>query len=97
MVTVGQPLQLLTILGGGVTALAGEPEVGAGIAAGGVGLFLLPEALSQLVLSKGLSKWLINQSKAGPFLSKGTAETLALANVLQRENIDFEFFTEPER
>lgn len=93
MVTVGQPLQLLTILGGGVTALAGEPEIGAGIAAGGVGIFLLPEALSQLVLSKGLSRWMINQSALGPITAKGTQGTLALANALDRENIDFEFFS----
>ena len=92
MVKVGQPTALLTMGGGLVTALAGSPETGAQIAGGGLALFLLPEALASLILSRRLSKWLINQSVLRPAIEKGTQTTLSLANVLQREKINFEFF-----
>jgi len=94
MVKVGQPSALIAAGGGVITAAAGQPEVGGGIVAGGIGVFLLPEALALLVTRRGLSRWLINQSQIGPVAAKGTQAILSFANVLKRENIDFEFFNE---
>jgi len=98
MVTVGQPIQALTVLGGLATMAAGEIEAGGVIAAGGVGLFLLPEAMAQFVTRKSLSQWLVRQTKAGADLGKATQGFLELANILTREKIDFEFknLTQPE-